>query len=148
MNRFDTGNRQYSSYDPPLTISVNISPKQFAQPDLVSEISSVLRHTGLDPSYLNLEITESVAIADEGKAQDILSQLKALGVRFSIDDFGTGYSSLNYLRRFRVDTVKIDRSFVSNMDSKDNREIVRIIITLAASLGLDVVAEGARRQLR
>jgi diguanylate cyclase (GGDEF)-like protein len=134
---------QHSSYDPPLTISVNISPKQFAQPDLVSEISSVLRQTGLDPSCLNLEITESVAIADEGKAQDILSHLKALGVRLSIDDFGTGYSSLNYLRRFRVDTVKIDRSFVSNMDSKDNREIVRIIITLAASLGLDVVAEGA-----
>jgi EAL domain-containing protein (putative c-di-GMP-specific phosphodiesterase class I) len=102
-----------------------------------------LRQTGLDPSRLNLEITESVAIADEDKAQDILSQLKALGVRLSIDDFGTGYSSLNYLRRFRVDTVKIDRSFVSNMDSKDNREIVRIIITLAASLGLDVVAEGA-----
>jgi predicted signal transduction protein with EAL and GGDEF domain/sensor domain CHASE-containing protein len=134
---------QYSSSNPPLTISVNISPKQFAQPDLVDEIGSVLRQTGLDPSCLNLEITENVAIGDEERTQDILSQLKKLGVRLSIDDFGTGYSSLNYLRRFPVDTVKIDRSFVSNMDKKDNREIVRIIIVLAASLGLDVVAEGA-----
>jgi predicted signal transduction protein with EAL and GGDEF domain len=132
---------QYAS-NPPLTISVNISPKQFAQPDLLNEISSVLQETGLDPSSLKLEITENVAMGDAEKARGILSQLKTRGVRLSIDDFGTGYSSLNYLRRFPVDTVKIDRSFVSNMDNDDNREIVRIIIMLASNLGLDVVAEG------
>jgi EAL domain-containing protein (putative c-di-GMP-specific phosphodiesterase class I) len=89
----------------------------------VEEIGSVLRQTGLDPSSLNLEITENVAIGDEGKTQDILSQLKILGVRLSIDDFGTGYSSLNYLRRFPVDRVKIDRSFVSNMDKRTTVEL-------------------------
>lgn len=137
---------QYSSCHPPLTISVNISPKQFAQPNLVDEIASVLRTSDLNPSCLHLEITENVAIGDEARTESILSQLKDLGVRLSIDDFGTGYSSLNYLRRFPVDTVKIDRSFVSNMDTKDNREIVRTIIMLAASLGLNVIAEGAETE--
>ena len=125
-----------------LTISVNVSPKQFTKPNLANEILSVLEQTHLDPSYLNLELTETIAMSDVEKTGNILSELKALGVRLSIDDFGTGYSSLNYLRRFPVDTLKIDRSFVSNMDIDDNHKIVATIVMLAHSLGLRVVAEG------
>ena len=132
---------------PPLTMSVNITPKEFAQPDLASEIRKSLEQSGVDPGCLQLEIIETIAMGDAEKSGHVLAQLKALGVRLSIDDFGTGYSSLSRLRRIPVDTLKIDRAFISHMDSdSESREIVRIIIMLAHNLGLKVVAEGTETE--
>ena len=132
---------------PPLTMSVNISARDFAQPDLASEIRKCLEQTGVDPGCLQLEIIETIAMGDAEKSGHVLSQLKALGVRLSIDDFGTGYSSLSRLRRIPVDTLKIDRAFILHMDSDpESREIVRIIIMLAHNLGLKVVAEGTETE--
>jgi len=124
-------------------MSVNISGRQFAQSNLVSQVENILRETEVEPTTIKLEITESVTMGDAERANKVISELKELGIRISIDDFGTGYSSLSYLRRFPIDTLKIDRSFVSNLDSNsENREIVRTIIGLARNLGMDVVAEG------
>ncbi|MGD0414506.1 MAG: EAL domain-containing protein [Terriglobales bacterium] len=132
---------------PPLTMSVNLSSREFAQPDLASEIRKSLEETGVDPGCLQLEIIETIAMGDEEKSGGVLAHLKALGVRLSIDDFGTGYSSLSRLRRIPVDTLKIDRAFISNMDrDPESREIVRIIIMLAHNLGLKVVAEGTETE--
>jgi len=132
---------------PPLTMSVNITPKEFAQPDLASEIGKTLAEIGFDPACLQLEIIETIAMGDAEKSGQVLAQLKALGVRLSIDDFGTGYSSLSRLRRIPVDTLKIDRAFIMNMDSDpESHEIVRIIIMLAHNLGLKVVAEGTETE--
>jgi EAL domain-containing protein (putative c-di-GMP-specific phosphodiesterase class I) len=132
---------------PPLTMSVNISARDFTQPDLPSEIRKSLEQTGVDPGCLQLEIVETIAMGDAEKSGHVLAQLKALGVRLSIDDFGTGYSSLSRLRRIPVDTLKIDRAFISNMDrDPENREIVRAIIMLAHNLGLKVVAEGTETE--
>ena len=132
---------------PPLTMSVNVSPREFAQPDLAGEIRKVLEQTGVDPSCLHLEIVETIAMGDAEKSGHVLAQLKALGVRLSIDDFGTGYSSLSRLHRIPVDILKIDRAFISNMDhDPESREIVRTIIMLAHNLGLKVVAEGAETE--
>ena len=128
---------------PPLIISVNLSSKQFAQPNLVEQIEQILQETGLDASSLRLEITESAIIQNTESATVTLSQLKLLGIKLCIDDFGTGYSSLSYLHRFPVDVMKIDRSFISSLDiNSDKLEIVRTIIMLAHNLGMDVVAEG------
>lgn len=128
---------------PALTMSVNITPKEFAQPDLAGEIGKILEQTESDPDSLRLEIIETIAMGDAEKAGRVLAQLKSLGVHLSIDDFGTGYSSLSRLRRIPVDTLKIDRAFILNMDSDpENLEIVRAIIMLAHNLGLKVVAEG------
>jgi len=133
--------------DSPLTMSVNITSREFVQPDLVSEIRKSLEQTGVDPGCLQLEIIETIAMGDAEKSGHVLAQLKALGVRLSIDDFGTGYSSLSRLRRIPVDTLKIDRAFISNMDTDpENREIVRAIIVLAHNLGLKVVAEGTEKE--
>ena len=133
--------------NPPLSLSVNISPKQFAQADLAAQIGQLLQESGMDPRFVDLEITETIAMADAAKSAGILSELKALGVGLDIDDFGTGYSSLSRLQSFRVDTLKIDRIFVSRMDSDhETHEIVRVIINLAHSLGLKVVAEGVETQ--
>src|SRR5580698_9652829 len=132
---------------PPLTMSVNITPKEFAQPDLASEIGKTLAEIGFDPGCLQLEIIETVAMGDAEKSGRVLAQLKALGVRLSIDDFGTGYSSLSRLRRIPVGTLKIDRAFIMNMDTdSESHEIVRIIIMLAHNLGLKVVAEGTETE--
>jgi len=132
---------------PPLTMSVNITPKEFAQPDLASEIGKTLAEIGFDPGCLQLEIIETIAMGDAEKSGQVLAQLKALGVRLSIDDFGTGYSSLSRLRRIPVDTLKIDRAFIMNMDSDpESHEIVRAIIMLAHNLGLKVVAEGTETE--
>ena len=132
---------------PPLTMSVNITSREFAQPDLATEIRKLLEQTGVDPGCLQLEITETIAMGDAEKSGHVLAQLKATGIGLSIDDFGTGYSSLSRLRRIPVDTLKIDRAFISHMDSDpENREIVRIIIMLAHNLGLKVVAEGAETE--
>ena len=128
-------------------MSVNITPKEFAQPDFAGEMGKILKETGFDPGCLQVEIVETIAMGDAEKSGLVLAQLKALGVRLSIDDFGTGYSSLSRLRRIPVDTLKIDRAFIMNMDTDaDNREIVRTIILLAHNLGLKVVAEGTETQ--
>jgi PAS domain S-box-containing protein len=132
---------------PPLTMSLNITPRQFAQPDLAKVIGEILDQSGIQPSAVNLEITETIAMGDADHAFSVLSDLKALGVRLSIDDFGTGYSSLSRLPRFPIDALKIDRVFISQMSvDHDNHEIVRLIISLAHSLGLKVVAEGTETQ--
>jgi diguanylate cyclase (GGDEF)-like protein/PAS domain S-box-containing protein len=129
--------------DPPLIVSVNLSTRQFSQPDLIERISEVLAETGLSPQSLKIEITESAVMENAEAAVEMLNQLKAFGMQLSIDDFGTGYSSFNYLHRFPIDTLKIDRSFVSRMDIQaENVEIVRTIISLAHNLGMKVVAEG------
>jgi len=127
---------------PPLVMSVNISPPEFGRPELPAAIRSTLQQSGLQPGSLQLEVMETIAMGD-AEASDVLAKFKALGVRLSIDDFGTGYSSLSRLQRLPVDSLKIDRSFISGMDrDKEALEIVRIIITLAHNLGLKVVAEG------
>jgi EAL domain-containing protein (putative c-di-GMP-specific phosphodiesterase class I) len=133
--------------DPPLSMSVNITSRQFAQPELVAEIGLILEQAKLDPRSLQLEITETITMGDPERAEEVFAELKALGVRLSIDDFGTGYSSLSRLQRFPVDSLKIDRAFISNMDSDpESREIVRIIIMLAHNLGMKVVAEGTETE--
>jgi len=127
----------------PLTVSVNLSAKQFAQPDLIDRVKKTLATTGLAAEYVKLEITESVVMKNAEIATAMLVQLCALGVHLSIDDFGTGYSSLSYLHRFPVKALKIDRSFIGRMGhGGENSEIVRTINTLAQNLGMEVVAEG------
>jgi diguanylate cyclase (GGDEF)-like protein/PAS domain S-box-containing protein len=126
-----------------LIISVNLSAKQFLQPNLVADIANLLREINLPPEALKLEITESTVMKDPAGAVEMLQQIKSLGVRLAIDDFGTGYSSLSYLHRFPLDTLKIDRSFISSMDDDgDGMEIARTILPMAKNLRLDVVAEG------
>jgi PAS domain S-box-containing protein len=129
--------------EPPLTMNVNISARQFTQDDLVTQVEKILRESEVTPTAIKLEITESVTMGDAERTIKVVNELKKLGLGFSIDDFGTGYSSLSYLGRFPMDTLKIDRSFVSNLKSNpENREIIRTIIGLARNLGMDVVAEG------
>ncbi|MET0647191.1 MAG: EAL domain-containing protein [Pyrinomonadaceae bacterium] len=129
--------------DESVTMSVNLSGRQFSQADLIDQIASALRESGLKAANLKLEITESMVMENFDTAIDMLTQLRTLGVGLSIDDFGTGYSSLSYLHRFPIDTLKIDRSFVTQMtDNSENAEIVRTIVTLARSLDMAVVAEG------
>jgi diguanylate cyclase (GGDEF)-like protein/PAS domain S-box-containing protein len=129
--------------DAPLTISVNLSGKQLAQPDLSEQVEKILRETNLDPSALKLEITESAMVENEEAARGMLRRLRLLGVGLSIDDFGTGYSSLSSLHRFPISTLKIDASFVRRMSGQnENTEIVRTIMSLADNLGMDVTAEG------
>lgn len=131
----------------PLFVSVNLSVKQFNQPGLVENISKVLKESQLPPRCLKLEITESVFSDNIEAAVGLLTQLRQLGVQLSIDDFGTGYSSLSYLQRFPIDTLKIDRSFVTQMmESEENIAIVRTIVALAQNLGMDVVAEGVETE--
>ncbi len=124
-------------------ISVNLSLKQFSQPDLIEQIGQILRSTGLDARTLVLEITESVIVENDDKASAALLQLREMGIELSIDDFGTGYSSLGHLYNFPISVLKIDRSFISLIDTNiKNLEIVEIIVTLAHKLGVYVVAEG------
>jgi PAS domain S-box-containing protein len=138
---------QQSFPSQPLSMSMNVSAREFEHPDLAREIAATLRQTGVPPSRLQLEIMETIAMGDAEKAGAVLAQLKALGVRLGIDDFGTGYSSLSRLQRFPVDTLKIDRSFISQMESDQaSREMVRIIISLAHNFRLRVVAEGVETQ--
>jgi len=126
-----------------LTISVNLSGVQIGEADLVQQVEQILAETKLDPNVLTLEMTESVLMAHGQEVTDRLKQLKSLGVRLHIDDFGTGYSSLSYLHRLPVDTLKIDRSFVSGIGKGEERgEIVGTIATLAHNLGMEVIAEG------
>jgi len=127
-------------HDPPLLISVNLSARHFLQSDLVQQCRAVLYETQLSNSSLSLEVTESAMMPDPETAIELMHELKSLGVKISLDDFGTGYSSLSYLHRFPLDSLKIDRSFVSRI--MDDDEIVRTIITLGRNLGLRVIAEG------
>jgi diguanylate cyclase (GGDEF)-like protein/PAS domain S-box-containing protein len=128
---------------PHLTISVNLSAKQFLQPNLVEDIRKLIGELALPPEALKLEITESTVMADPSAAVEMLQQIKSLGIQLAIDDFGTGYSSLSYLHRFPLDTLKIDRSFISGLgDDGEGMEIARTILPMANNLRLDVVAEG------
>jgi len=128
---------------PALGMSVNLSAKQFQNPKLVEEITDALTMSGLDPACLKLEITESVVMQDVPATLAKLHELKDLGIRLAIDDFGTGYSSLGYLKRFPVDTLKIDRSFVKGLSHEGgDSAIVRAVVTVAKSLNMDVTAEG------
>jgi diguanylate cyclase (GGDEF)-like protein/PAS domain S-box-containing protein len=131
------------SQDPPLFMSVNLSCKQFADQGLIEDITTAVRETGIDPKFLKLEITESTIMDNPAIAARTLTSLRELGVRVGIDDFGTGYSSLNHLQQFPIDTLKVDRSFISRLDSSDQaNEIVQMIVSLAHNLQMDVVAEG------
>ena len=124
-------------------MNVNLSGRQFSQVDLVEQVMTALRQTKLAPHHLILEITESVVMESPESAIAMLERLKAIGVQLNIDDFGTGYSSLSYLQRFPVDTMKIDRSFVSRIGSNpENAEIIRAIVALAHNLDMKVTAEG------
>jgi len=131
--------------EPPLTINVNLSGKQFTQANLIEQIEQILQETGLPASSLKLEITESCVVENIKSAATMLANLQSLGIQVAIDDFGTGYSSLAYLHRFPVNTLKIDRSFINSLDG-DGVEIVRAIVNLAWNLGMEVVAEGVETQ--
>ncbi len=131
----------YNAYSQ-LTMSVNLSPKQFLQANLVQDIGSLLRELKLPPQALKLELTESTVMGDPSAAVEMLQQIKSLGISLAIDDFGTGYSSLSYLHRFPLDTLKIDRSFISSIGTGEDTEIARTIFPMALNLHLDVVAEG------
>lgn len=134
------------SLESPLSLSVNLSSQQFSQPDLIERVEQILKETKLDGHSLKLEITESMAMQDVETTIATILRLKTFNLRFSIDDFGTGYSSLSYLHRFPVDTLKVDRSFVSRMeDSSENLAIVQTVIMLSHKLGMDVVAEGVEQ---
>lgn len=132
---------------PPISIAVNLSARQFRHHDLVGLVRQVLQETGLEPQYLELELTESVIMQEAEEAISTLLELKALGVQLSLDDFGTGYSSLSYLRKFPLDNLKIDRSFVKGITSNPHdTTIVKTVITLAHSLNLKVIAEGVETE--
>ena len=126
-----------------MQIAINLSPVQFRHGDLAGLVHAVLLETGLAPSRLELEITEGVLIGDFSRAVAILRRLKALGVRIAMDDFGTGYSSLSYLQSFPFDKIKIDQTFISNLErNAQSAAIVRAVIALGRGLDLPVVAEG------
>lgn len=137
------GQRWHDEGLPPLTIAVNVSPRQFQLTDLVGCIASALKETGYSAALLELEITESALAEREDEALLTMRRLRDLGLRLAVDDFGTGYSSLAYLKRLPVDELKIDKSFVMGMEAgEDDAMIVRSTIDLAHNLGLTVVAEG------
>jgi diguanylate cyclase (GGDEF)-like protein len=128
--------------EPDLFMSVNLSARQFVQADLVDEVAAILAETGLDPSSLEIEITESVLMDQSEAGIRTLARLRELGVRLVLDDFGTGYSSLSYLKHLPLDTIKIDRTFVAGLASVTDRSIVEAVVALARGLRIGVVAEG------
>ena len=125
-----------------LFVNVNISGKQFVQPDFITKFKNTLQQTGLPGSYLKIEMTESILMKNVDQLNNIFKQIKALGVRIALDDFGTGYSSLSYLHKFPIDVLKIDRSFVVQMGGRNEKNLVSIIISIAKNMKMDVVAEG------
>ena len=131
------------------SVAVNLSAVQFMDPNLVSQITSVLDETGFPPERLVLEITESVFLRDSGAAPDKLKKLRNLGIKISLDDFGTGYSSLSYLRKYKFDKIKIDKTFVDEIGERsDGLAIISAVIALAHNLGLEVTAEGVERRFQ
>lgn len=142
--------REWQGEDPggaPAVVGVNLSPRQFQDPNLVDEVARVLAETGLNPAALELEVTEAVMMPDLDLAVKTLGQLKALGVRIALDDFGSGYSSLAYLARLPIDTIKVDRSFVAQvLDSPASRAVVRAVASFGAQFGMTVVAEGVETE--
>jgi diguanylate cyclase (GGDEF)-like protein len=129
-----------------LTMSVNVSARQFHERGFVGQVTRILKESGVDATRVRLEITESAAMGDADKAAQLLTDLRALGVQLSVDDFGTGYSSLSYLHRFPLNVLKIDRSFVVNVvESSESQDVINSIVSLARSMGLEVIAEGAER---
>ncbi len=128
---------------PPLQIAVNMSARQLHDPGFFGQVTQIVKETGIDPSMLQLEITESTIMKNVVQSVEVLTRLRELGIAVAMDDFGTGYSSLGYLKTFPIDTLKIDRSFISDIDNNSqDSEIVRTIVTLGHILGLRVVAEG------
>lgn len=127
---------------PPLKVSVNLSARQLHQKNLVEVIEAILQETGLDPQWLELEITESVLVKLE-EAITILHAIRESGVQISIDDFGTGYNSFSYIKHLPIDTIKIDASFIQDIhQNQESQAIVKAIVTIAESLNLNVIAEG------
>ncbi|MBK4731540.1 EAL domain-containing protein [Oxynema sp. CENA135] len=138
--------RQFPKYAN-LTMSVNLSGQQLAQPDLIEQIDRILEETGIDPKDLKLEITESVLMENAASAAELLEQLRSRHIHLCIDDFGTGYSSLSHLAQFPINTLKIDKSFVMGMEeSPENQEIVRAIVMLGRNLGMYITAEGVETE--
>ena len=138
------GNREAMD---PLFVSVNVSPRQLRSGDLPEEVASCLRDTGLSAQRLHLELTETAVISDEAHASALLAKLHRTGVKVWLDDFGTGFSGLSHLRRVPVDGVKIDRSFIADMQrDPDDLALTTAIIAMAHSLGITVVAEGVEKE--
>ena len=130
-----------------LHMSINLSSRQFNNPDLFKNISEVIRNTQVNPEFLEFEITESMLMRNASSIVTSLEALSQLGIHFAIDDFGTGYSSLSYLRRFPIDTIKIDQSFIRDIpENEDDAAITQAIIGLAKSLSLNVIAEGVENE--
>jgi EAL domain-containing protein (putative c-di-GMP-specific phosphodiesterase class I) len=135
------------AFDPPLTISVNISTRHLNDAGLLEDVEHALSETGLDPKCLKLEITEGAIMQNPERALATLRRLKLMNIGLEIDDFGIGYSSLSYLQRLPFDTIKIDRSFIKELGvSAESTEIVRTIVELARSLEMEVVAEGVETE--
>ena len=129
-----------------ISMSVNLSARQFKDKDFVPMVHEVIEETEIDPKRLELEITESVALEDLDYTIATIKELKAIGIKFSLDDFGTGYSSMSYLKRLPVSNLKIDKSFLDTvMDDTSDQKIIQAIITLARNLDLHVIAEGVER---
>jgi predicted signal transduction protein with EAL and GGDEF domain len=142
-----TACREAASWKGQRLLAVNLSPAQFRQPDLPEMVATILQQSGLPPERLELEVTEGLLIDDTERAVTMLNALKDQGIRISLDDFGTGYSSLSYLRKFPFDKIKIDKSFVQGLGvDKDADAIVGVVIALARSLKLQVIAEGIETQ--
>jgi EAL domain-containing protein (putative c-di-GMP-specific phosphodiesterase class I) len=130
-----------------LAIAVNLSARNLVDAEFPAQVAGLLERWQIDPALLEFELTESAMLTDPGRTKLILEQLSSMGIRLSIDDFGTGYSSLAYLKRLPVNEIKVDRSFVMNMDEdEDDATIVRSTIDLGRNLGLDVVAEGVENE--
>jgi EAL domain-containing protein (putative c-di-GMP-specific phosphodiesterase class I) len=126
-----------------ISVAVNLSARQFGDPMLLPKLTRIIRESGLHPSSLELEITESLVMSHRGNAVAVIESLKSIGVQIALDDFGTGYSSLAYLKRFPIDSIKIDRSFIQDIPAdSDDKKITRAIIAMAHSMRLKVVAEG------
>jgi EAL domain-containing protein (putative c-di-GMP-specific phosphodiesterase class I) len=128
---------------PPLSMAVNLSPRQFSDENLLRDIDDALAASGMPPQFLQLEITESMVMRDVEHAIALLDVIRRRGVRLAIDDFGTGYSSMSLMKKFPVDAIKIDRSFVQDLpDDSEDRAIAQAIISMGKALGLTVIAEG------
>jgi EAL domain-containing protein (putative c-di-GMP-specific phosphodiesterase class I) len=131
----------------PLTISINVSSNQVTNPDFMNVVRSALQDTGIKPSQLIFEITESIFIVETDKVSQVLQELQGIGVQVYLDDFGTGYSSLGYLTNFKIDSIKIDRVFINRIDAEDQHNgLLHTMLFMAKELNMDVVAEGIERE--